>query len=142
MDWQSKGLSDSVCARILAVYLLMLIGGVVGWVLFTCLSNPLAAGRMDSAPLLDGLYWCLLLPFVTLLIGPLVIGVGIGMQLLGPGSGLLGLMLLLVVAGLQYVLLFDAFRRILRSKRWLWGIFLVVYSALLAYVFPIVTYIT
>ncbi len=97
---------------------------------------------MDSAPLLDGLYWCLLLPFVTLLIDPLVIGVGIGMQLLGPGSGLLGLMLLLVVAGLQYVLLFDAFRRILRSKRWLWGIFLVVYSALLAYVFPIVTYIT
>lgn len=34
-----------VCARILAVYILMLIGGIVGWGLFTCLSQPLTAGR-------------------------------------------------------------------------------------------------
>ena len=142
MNWLSKWLSDSVCARILAAYILMLIGGIVGWWLFTYLSQPFAAGRMDSAQMLDCLYHCLILPFVTILIGPLVIGVAIGMLLIGPGSGMLGLLLLLALSGLQYALLVVAFRRILRSKRWMWGIYLFVYSALLAYVFPIVTYLT
>lgn len=52
-----------VCARILAVYILMLIGGIVGWGIFTCLSQPLAAGRMDSAPVL-GLMLLLVLSVV------------------------------------------------------------------------------
>ena len=142
MNWLSKRLSDSVCARILAVYILMLIGGIVGWGIFTFLSQPLAAGRMDSAPVLDCLYHCLFLPFVTILIGPLVIGVAIGMLLIGPGSGMLGLMLLLVLSVVQYVLLVVAVRRILCKKRQLWGICLFAYSVVFAYVFPIVTYIT
>ena len=138
----SKGLSDSVCARILTVYILMLIGGIIEGGLFTCLSQPLAAGRMDSAPMLGFLYYCLFLPFVTILIGPLVIGVGIGFLLFGPGSGMLGLTFLLVLSGLQYVLLVVALRRIICKKRWMWGIYLFAYSAAFAYVYPIVTYIT
>ena len=97
---------------------------------------------MDSAPMLDCLCYCLILPFVTILIGPLVIGVAIGMLLVGPGSGMSGMMLLLALSGLQYALLVVAFRRILCKKRWMWGIYLFVYSALLAYLFPIVTYLT
>ena len=142
MDTADKVRSTSVCARILAVYILMLIGGSVGWGLFTCLSDPFAAGRMDSVPVLDCLYHCLFLPFVTILIGPLVIGVAIGMLLIGPGSGMLGLMLLLVLSVVQYVLLVVAVRRILCKKRQLWGICLFAYSVAFAYVFPIVTYIT
>ena len=123
MDWQSKGLSDSVCARILAVYVLMLIGGVVGLRI---------GGVLGWGPSLFAF------PFVTVLMGPFVIGVWIGMLLFGPGSGMLGLMLLLVLSVVQYMLLIVAFRRIVCKKKWMWGICLFAYPVAFAYVFPIV----
>ena len=127
MNWFSRRLSDSAWARILAVYVLMLIGGVVGLRI---------GGVVGWGPSLFAF------PFVTVLMGPFVIGVWIGMLLFGPGSGMLGLMLLLVLSVVQYVLLVVAFRRIICKKRWMWGIYLFAYSVALAYVFPIVTYIT
>ena len=127
MNWLSKGPPDSACARILAVYILMLIGGVVGL---------LIGGVVGWGPSLFAF------PFVTVLMGPFVIGVWIGMLLFGPGSAMLGLMLLLVLSVVQYMLLIVAFRRIICKKRWMWGIYLFAYSVTLAYVFPIVTYIT
>ena len=127
MNWLSKGPPDFACARILAVYILMLIGGVVGLRI---------GGVVGWGPSLFAF------PFVTVLMGPFVIGVWIGMLLFGPGSGMLGLMLLLVLSVVQYMLLIVAFRRIICKKRWMWGIYLFAYSVALAYVFPIVTYIT
>ena len=127
MNWFSRRLSDSAWARILAVYVLMLIGGVVGLRI---------GGVVGWGPFLFAF------PFVTVLMGPFVIGVWIGMLLFGPGSGMLGLMLLLVLSVVQYMLLIVAFRRIICKKRWMWGIYLFAYSVTLAYVFPIVTYIT
>lgn len=127
MNWFSRRLSDSAWARILVVYVLMLIGGVVGLRI---------GGVLGWGPSLFAF------PFVTVLMGPFVIGVWIGMLLFGPGSGMLGLMLLLVLSVVQYVLLVVAFRRIICKKRWMWGIYLFAYSVALAYVFPIVTYIT
>ena len=127
MNWFSRRLSDSAWARILAVYVLMLIGGVVGLRI---------GGVLGWGPSLFAF------PFVTVLMGPFVIGVWIGMLLFGHGSGTLGPMFSLVLLGLQYVLLVVAFRRIICKKRWMWGIYLFAYSVTLAYVFPIVTYIT
>ena len=127
MNWFSRRLSDSAWARILAVYVLMLIGGVVGLRI---------GGVVGWGPSLFAF------PFVTVLMGPFVIGVWIGMLLFGLGSGMLGLMLLLVLSVVQYMLLIVAFRRIICKKRWMWGIYLFAYSVTLAYVFPIVTYIT
>ena len=85
---------------------------------------------------------CLFLPFEAILIGPLVIGVEIGMLLLDPGSDMLGLMFLLVLSGFQYVLLVVAIRRITCKKRWMWGVYLFAYSAAFASAYPIVTFIT
>ena len=95
MNWFSRRLSDSAWARILAVYVLMLIGGVVGLRI---------GGVVGWGPSLFAF------PFVTVLMGPFVIGVWIGMLLFGHGSGTLGPMFSLVLLGLQYVLLVVAFR--------------------------------
>ena len=137
-----RRLSESVCMRILMVYLLMLASSVIGWMLFTCASSSLASGRMDSMSLANCLQECLWLPAVVILAGPLIVGVWIGFLLIGPGSGLIGLALLLLLSGLQYALLALALCRILRKRQWLWSIYLAAYSALTAYVFPIVAFIT
>ena len=118
MKWLSGRLSDSAWARILAVYVVMLIGGAIG----------------SGSSLLDCA--CLVLPFVTVLMGPFVIGVWIGMLLFGPGSGMLGAMFTVILLGLQYMLLVAAFRGIVRKKRWIWGICLFAYSAVFTYVLP------
>ena len=127
MNWLSKGPPDSACARILAIYILMLIGGIVGLRI---------GGVVGWGPSLFAF------PFVTVLMGPFVIGVWIGMLLFGHGSGTLGPMFSLVLLGLQYALLVVAFRRIVCKKKWMWGICLFAYPVAFAYVFPIVTYIT
>ena len=122
-----------VCLRLLAIYLLMGVCATIGLATFSWL-NPMTAGAMDFGALSKCLDACLWLPFIAVLIGPIMVAG----SMLAPGSGFFGLFVLMLVSALLYPLLFFAFRRLLRQWSWGWGLGLVIYSALVGYIFPIV----
>jgi len=85
-------------------------------------------------------------PILIVLIGPMAVTAWIGFLLTGPGSGLIGIMILLLGSVLQYILLVIAIRRLFRHRdswhRWTWRGFLIAYSALVAYALTVVISVT
>ena len=72
-----------VCLRLLAIYLLMGVCATIGWATFSWL-NPMTAGAMDFGALSKCLDACLWLPFIAVLIGPIMVA---GSMLVASGSG-------------------------------------------------------
>ena len=124
--------------RILLVYILISVGSVAGWALFTYFHPHMQVGMMNAANCQEG---CLLMPVVVVLIGPLIVSFTICMCFRDLNSGI-GLTLFFLLLCSLYVLQFLVLYRLTCKRIWQWGIVLVLYSVWVGYWFPLFITIT
>lgn len=120
-------------------YLLALAGSLVGGTIIPQLFDN------GSAISMSGSYLLVWFP-VCVALGPLVVSTWIGFLLIGPGSGLMGVAILLLGSAFQYALLIMAVRGQYRNRdswrRWIGRGFVFVYSVLAVYALSVVVWIT